>query len=386
MVHAPVPLAVGAMLEVKHEVRQPPDSGYLSVRPGTKIKVLYVGSADEEGWIFAESESAEQGWLSATSTLSRDADQSVEKKAALHLAERGWLPEQPNQLRIRKGDQFYIERQEGGWIYGRLREGSGGWFSDLVLTKPPLPEGPRPRTDGRLPPFLIGQKAPNVPWSYVLQAHDCYVASLPADKVATLTEPCDKQAWATYWLKRVNTGIEDLGGWDRPLGSLGVMSRGTKWLVREGCTCPYNYGGAVVKAKQFPDWMHELLQQVMPLCGLSEEEWPNSCNVNLYVNADALSWHADDEPLMDTPDGNCCIVSLSLGQERTFQLKPNGDQEASHELKLGGGAMCTMEGQTQRLYQHRVCKGGSGFRINLTWRWITKHHRDCKNSRWSTVI
>lgn len=28
-------------------------------------------------------------------------DQSVEKKAALHLAERGWLPEQPNQLRIR---------------------------------------------------------------------------------------------------------------------------------------------------------------------------------------------------------------------------------------------------------------------------------------------
>ncbi|CAK9001074.1 unnamed protein product [Durusdinium trenchii] len=74
MVHAPVPLAVGAMLEVKHEVRQPPDSGYLSVRPGTKIKVLYVGSADEEGWIFAESESAEQGWLSATSTLSRDAE------------------------------------------------------------------------------------------------------------------------------------------------------------------------------------------------------------------------------------------------------------------------------------------------------------------------
>lgn len=114
----------------------------------------------------------------------------------------------------------------------------------------------------------------------------------------------------------------------------------------------------VVPSTPFPTWMRELLREVMPLCGFSEEEWPNACNVNLYVGGDGLSWHADaarplewldcrlvatvdlgldmqdldvcschrasyiprrtpkDEPLFETSDGNICIISLSLGQVR----------------------------------------------------------------------
>ena len=49
MVHVPMPLAVGAMMEVRHEVNTLPGSGYLSAPKGAKVKVLYVGSKDEEG-------------------------------------------------------------------------------------------------------------------------------------------------------------------------------------------------------------------------------------------------------------------------------------------------------------------------------------------------
>lgn len=40
-------------------------------------------------------------------------------------------------------------------------------------------------------------------------------------------------------------GIDDVGDFERPLTSMGYMGRGTKWLVKEGCRCPYNYGGVV---------------------------------------------------------------------------------------------------------------------------------------------
>ncbi|OLP76421.1 hypothetical protein AK812_SmicGene43643 [Symbiodinium microadriaticum] len=130
---------------------------------------------------------------------------------------------------------------------------------------------------------------------------------------------------AKRWANLVKDGIEDAGGWDRPQGNLGTMSRFTKWLVRSGCSCPYRYGGAVVDATPFPPFMNELMDVVMPLCGFPKEEaedWPNSCNVNLYADGtDYLDWHADDEPLFGGRHGDCCIISLSLGQERPFQLR-----------------------------------------------------------------
>eukprot|EP00435_Cladocopium_sp_Y103_P022560 s2913_g5.t1 len=321
MVHVPMPtpqLTLGDVMEVMKEVKMAPGSGYLSVKPGVKVKVLYIGSADEEGWIFAETESAERGWLSTDSAAPRDV-QNLERKIQPHVktALRGWLAERPGHLRIRKGDQLYVERQEPGWLYGFVSQGTYGWFSDEVLTKPPPPKGPRPGAllQPRWPDFLVGQRAPKVPWNYVLEDRGCFAASLPAEKVASLLGNVENKAWGTYWVKRVAQGIEDLGGFDRPSGPLGVIARGTKWLVKEGCSCPYRYSGMEVDAYPFPPWMDDLLEQVMSLCGLREEEWPNACNVNLYVGTDGLSWHADDEPLMDTEDGNCCIISLSLGQE-----------------------------------------------------------------------
>ena len=39
------------------------------------------------------------------------------------VALRGWLPRQAEHLRIRKGDEFYLEKEEAGWIYGQLASG-----------------------------------------------------------------------------------------------------------------------------------------------------------------------------------------------------------------------------------------------------------------------
>merc|ERR1712110_190764 len=46
---------------------------------------------------------------------------------------------------------------------------------------------------------------------------------------------------------------------------------------------------------------------------------------------------------------------------------------------LGDGDLCTMEGLCQKHYQHRVPKQieAQGPRINLTWRWLVRHHKTC---------
>merc|ERR1711933_508356 len=42
--------------------------------------------------------------------------------------------------------------------------------------------------------------------------------------------------------------------------------------------------------------------------------------------------------------------------------------------RLSNGDVCTMEGLTQKYYQHRVPKEkATGPRINLTWRWVKNH-------------
>lgn len=77
------------------------------------------------------------------------------------------------------------------------------------------------------------------------------------------------------------------------------------------------------------------------------------------------------------------IISLSLGQSRTFQLRRNWPEEGEamlESIRLKSGDLLTMEGMMQKHYQHRVPKESSQSsspRINLTWRWIAKHYPEC---------
>merc|ERR1712060_614764 len=99
----------------------------------------------------------------------------------------------------------------------------------------------------------------------------------------------------------------------------------------------------------------------MPYCGFVDPAtWPDSCNANLYENgSQAVGWHSDDEPLFQGLRQDIRILSLSLGQRRTFVIRKNWPEDgevSSYKMFLGNGALCTMEGMLQKHFQHRVPK------------------------------
>jgi alkylated DNA repair dioxygenase AlkB len=182
--------------------------------------------------------------------------------------------------------------------------------------------------------------------------------------------------------------IRDGTPWMQPEGKVGLLPRKTCWMVRNGCSCSYRYGGIEVDGQEFPPWMLEVMQTVMPLCGLeTEDTWPNSCNLNLYEDGGmSVGWHADDERLFQGRFQDCRIISLSLGARRRFELRlnwPENSRSSLYRLELGCGDILTMEGMMQKHFQHRVPhqENVDAPRINLTWRWVAKHEPRCPAER-----
>jgi len=177
--------------------------------------------------------------------------------------------------------------------------------------------------------------------------------------------------------------------WKQPEGPLGPIPRKTAWMVAPGgCNCTYRYGRIEVEPQVYPQWMLNVMQLIMPMCGLTDPStWPNSCNMNLYEDGGmSVGWHSDDESLFQGKFNDIRIISLSLGVRRKFELRANWPEENEkpvRTLMLGDGDLCTMEGMTQKHFQHRVPKEGNvnGPRINLTWRWTVKHTPRCPAAR-----
>lgn len=226
---------------------------------------------------------------------------------------------------------------------------------------------------------LIGEDAPaGINWQYVLSDEN------RRSFAAYLKCPFAPEQTKTYF-EQAHDGIK----WEQPEGPNGPIPRKTAWMVAPGdCNCTYRYGRIEVDPQQYPAWMLELMQGIMPMCGLNDKSlWPNSCNVNLYEDGGmSVGWHADDESLFQGKFGDIRIISLSLGVARKFEVRANwpGDRErAFTNLMLGDGDLMTMEGMLQKHFQHRVPKEDniSGQRINLTWRWTVKHTPRCPVSR-----
>jgi len=188
----------------------------------------------------------------------------------------------------------------------------------------------------------------------------------------------------TSWFAMVKEGTN----WTQPIGPHGPVPRKTAWMVAPGCSCTYRYGGTEQEPQEFPPFMMDLMKLIMPMCGSQEQwQWPNSCNLNLYEDAESsVGWHTDDERIFNGKFQDIRILSLSLGQRRKFQMRPNyaepGERTMSN-LMLGNGDLCTMEGMFQKHYQHRVPKesGPMEPRINMTWRWNVKHQPRCPAGR-----
>lgn len=176
--------------------------------------------------------------------------------------------------------------------------------------------------------------------------------------------------------------------WLQPTTDKGIMPRKTAWMVKRGCSCSYRYGPFEVPAAEYQPWMIGLLGEVMPFCGITNpEDWPDSCNMNLYEDGgSAVGWHSDDEMLFQGKFRDILIISLSFGVTRKFELRynwPEAGEETVKCVRLGSGDLMTMEGMTQKHMQHRVPKENNiqGPRINLTWRWVLKHTPKCPAGR-----
>jgi len=301
-----------------------------------------------------------------------------------------WDDKQWDEGRQSKG-QGGGQWQQAGWKRGqeeeagddrddrkRRRKGKGkGKGKGKMEEEPPEKVGdtweePRSKTGLQLVEDMSQRK-----WNYILrdESRRSFAGFLPAAFTAT---ECDG-----FW-KDVHDGTV----WDQPMGPHGPVPRKTAWMVKQGCSCTYKYGGLEVEPQVFPPWMIRMMRSVMPLCGLHEaKDWPDSCNLNLYEDGSmSVGWHSDDERLFQGKFTDILIISITFGTARRFELRtnwPENNEKSLRRVQLGNGDMMTMEGMTQKHFQHRVPKedGKDGKRINLTWRWVLKHNPRCPAGR-----
>lgn len=137
----------------------------------------------------------------------------------------------------------------------------------------------------------------------------------------------------------------------------------TAWYGDPGAA--YTYSGVRNEPRPWIDVLEALRLRVSARVGVRF----TSVLLNQYRGGDdGMGWHADDEPeLGDQP----IIASLSLGAERTFQLK-HRDDAAVVAVALEHGSLLVMAGATQHRWLHRVPKqkNARGTRLNLTFRCI----------------
>ncbi|AUM14264.1 alpha-ketoglutarate-dependent dioxygenase AlkB family protein [Ketobacter alkanivorans] len=130
----------------------------------------------------------------------------------------------------------------------------------------------------------------------------------------------------------------------------------------------YTYSGLTLQPKPWNDTLQHIKEQIE---SYSDTQF-NSLLANLYRDEqDSVGWHADNEPELGN---NPVIASLSLGGERTFQLKHRQHPERKLELELRSGDLLIMKGAMQHHWLHQIPKSKQAClpRINLTFRKINK--------------
>ena len=151
----------------------------------------------------------------------------------------------------------------------------------------------------------------------------------------------------------------------RMAGKLVPIPRLNAWYGDENAE--YRYSGTRFQA--IP-WIEPLIQ-IRELVERRCSRRFNSVLANLYRDGqDSVAWHADNEPELGKDP---FIASLSLGQERCFQLRHRRDKSLSRiDIDLPDNSLLLMGGSLQHHWVHQVPKTRKpvGPRINLTFRWI----------------
>lgn len=119
-----------------------------------------------------------------------------------------------------------------------------------------------------------------------------------------------------------------------------------------------------------PHPWNELLLNIKTKVEEATGEKFTSVLLNLYRDGkDSNGWHADNEKELGK---NPIIASLSLGEERVFQLKHNNLKDQKQTIRLENGSLLLMKGTTQHFWKHQIPKTAKSIkpRINLTFRTI----------------
>lgn len=127
----------------------------------------------------------------------------------------------------------------------------------------------------------------------------------------------------------------------------------------------YGYSGQQLQAEKFTLFLDELRLEVQERTGYKY----NALLINYYRDGqDSNGWHADNEKTLGP---NPSIASISLGAERTFELKHLSTGQKKSIL-LAHGSLLHMHGPLQHHYKHQLPKKRAltEARLNLTFRWI----------------
>ena len=198
-----------------------------------------------------------------------------------------------------------------------------------------------------------------------------------------------RNPFSTHWCDQWFNHLQDLE-WERPQAQGKKLNRCTAWFVKNSCTCTYDYGSMQIYPRAFPEWLYDLMDVVMPECGLADKQaWPDSCNVNFYERHDDLVGpHADNEALFQGKHQEVTIISLSLGGTR--QLLVHAAKQVLGSITLRNGDLMAMEKWTQAHLRHSIAKlpqdaQENPKRVNLTWRWIAQHKLNCALASLHTI-
>ena len=149
-------------------------------------------------------------------------------------------------------------------------------------------------------------------------------------------------------------------------GRTHAIPRLHQWYADAGLR--YRWSGLTMQPEPWFDELDALRRRVAESAGARF----NSVLVNFYRDGcDSMGWHADDEPELGVQP---VIASLSLGVERDFVMRHRGQSGLRQKqiIKLAGGSLLVMAGNTQQFWQHALPKRRriKAPRINLTVRRI----------------
>jgi alkylated DNA repair dioxygenase AlkB len=126
----------------------------------------------------------------------------------------------------------------------------------------------------------------------------------------------------------------------------------------------YSYSGISLPINEWSPQLSKLKARVEEKVGVTF----NGVLCNLYESGlHSNGWHSDDEKELLRP---ITVASVSLGEQRTFQLRRKGQTRIEARVELESGSLFIMKAPFQEKWQHQIAKSKKvlGKRLNLTFR------------------